>query len=263
MMTQSVNDKIRLISTDFDGTLFADQEVPPVPKELEQYLKNLQSNGTVVVINTGRDIRGVLSALEQIETSFTPDYLVVVEREIYKYENGKYVGLESWNDYSRKCHENVFLSYVKEIAELFNLIRSKWNIKVFSDEYSPLCIVANSNEQADEVDYVVTQWCKEHPGLAFMRNHIYARLCSSEFNKGEALRYIQKLLNISIDKTFAAGDELNDLQMLKPDFAKYLAAPGNAISELKSAVLQYGGYVSNLNYGHGLLDSLKYYLSDL
>jgi len=47
---------IELISTDFDGTLHAEHEDPPVPQDLEALIGGLQRRGARWVINTGRDL---------------------------------------------------------------------------------------------------------------------------------------------------------------------------------------------------------------
>ncbi len=44
---------IQLISTDFDGTLFAEFENPPVPLKLQKLIGDLQAQGVIWVINTG------------------------------------------------------------------------------------------------------------------------------------------------------------------------------------------------------------------
>src|SRR5206468_3501352 len=54
---------IRLISTDFDGTLHAECENPPVPLDLQQLIAKLQRHGAKWVINTGRDLSSVMEGI--------------------------------------------------------------------------------------------------------------------------------------------------------------------------------------------------------
>src|SRR5690349_13340464 len=79
-----VNSPIKLISTDFDGTVHTDFESPPVPRELEILIGSLQKRGVIWVINTGRDLTSLLETLTKAGLSVRPDYVVVVEREIYE-----------------------------------------------------------------------------------------------------------------------------------------------------------------------------------
>ena len=92
-----MNLPIQIISTDFDGTFFAEFENPPVPDELQRLIGRLQEAGTKWVINTGRDLSSLLETLARAHLSARPDYLVVVEREIYVHDQAQYIGLEDWN----------------------------------------------------------------------------------------------------------------------------------------------------------------------
>src|SRR2546425_10089889 len=89
---------IQLISTDFDGTLHAEFENPSVPHDLQALIGDLQRQGTRWVINTGRDLSSVMEGIARARLAIKPDYLVVVEREIYVHEESKYVECEKWND---------------------------------------------------------------------------------------------------------------------------------------------------------------------
>jgi hypothetical protein len=93
-----------------------------------------------------------------------------------------------------------------------------------------------------------------------VRNDVYARFSHRDFNKGSALGEIGRLLQVSSDDTFAAGDHLNDLPMLSRDHARWLAAPDNAVEAVKKAVRRQNGYVSQLSHGHGVADGLEFCL---
>src|SRR5205809_8137682 len=85
---------IKLISTDFDGTLFAEFENPPIPEKLQSLIGQLQSQGAKWVINTGRDMSSLMEALARGKISVQPDVLVLVEREIHSHDGSCYVGAE-------------------------------------------------------------------------------------------------------------------------------------------------------------------------
>src|SRR5512143_2506560 len=99
-----MNLPIQLISTDFDGTIFAEFENPPVPRELEELIADLQSRGAKWVINTGRDMSSLMEALARARISIQPDYLVLVEREIHVRDGVRYVGLPDWNSSCARSH---------------------------------------------------------------------------------------------------------------------------------------------------------------
>src|ERR1039457_5283394 len=99
---------IKLISTDFDGTLFAEFESPPIPESLQQLIGGLQSRGAKWVINTGRDMSSLMEALARSRISIEPDYLVLVEREIYVHADSQYIGLEEWNVACARAQAELF-----------------------------------------------------------------------------------------------------------------------------------------------------------
>src|SRR5882757_11102186 len=99
---------IKILSTDFDGTMFAEFEDPPIPDELEKLIGELQAQGAKWVINTGRDMSSLMEALARAGISIEPDYLVLVEREIHLHKESQYVGLEEWNLACSLSHAEVF-----------------------------------------------------------------------------------------------------------------------------------------------------------
>src|SRR5437879_4562130 len=84
---------IKLLSTDFDGTLFAEFEDPPIPLELQQLIAELQKRGAKWVINTGRDMASLMEALGRAGVEIEPDYLVLVEREIHVHQDSRRLSL--------------------------------------------------------------------------------------------------------------------------------------------------------------------------
>ena len=93
-----MNLPIQLIATDFDGTIFAEFDNPPVPPTLQRAIASLQAQGAKWVIDTGRDMSSLLETMARGHFTIHPDYLVVVEREIYVHENQQYLpGVETPN----------------------------------------------------------------------------------------------------------------------------------------------------------------------
>ena len=69
---------IQLISTDFDGTLHAEFETPPVPHDLQELIASLQAQGAKWVINTGRDLSSVMEGVARARLNVRPDFLVEI-----------------------------------------------------------------------------------------------------------------------------------------------------------------------------------------
>lgn len=251
---------IRIVSTDFDGTLFAEFENPPVPESLQGLIAEMQQAGALWVINTGRDLSSLLETLGRAHLRVRPDYLVVVEREIYVHDKTQYVGLEDWNGVCARAHAELFARVRADIPRLVAWVNERFDAAVYEDAYSPFCLIAGSNGDADVIHDYLNGYCAGVPGLTVVRNDIYARFCHRAYSKGTALSEIARRLGVSRDEVLAAGDHLNDLPMLSRDHARWLVAPSNAIQPVKEAVRRQDGYVSDEPHGYGVARGLEFFL---
>ncbi len=253
---------IKLISTDFDGTLFAEFENPPIPHHLQELIGELQARGVIWVINTGRDMSGLMEAMARSHMTVKPDYLVLVEREIHSHKSSQYVGWEDWNLECHRAHEELFVRVRTDLPRLVSWVNSQFDATVYEDAYSPFCLIAGNNGDADAIHQYMEDYCREVPNLQVVRNDVYARFAHSKYNKGMALAEIARRLNFTADHTLAAGDHFNDLPMLVNRYARHLVAPVNAMDAVKEAVRKQGGFISTLPQGHGVAEGLRYYLTD-
>ena len=252
---------IKLISTDFDGTLFAEFEDPPIPKDLQELLGDLQSQGAKWVINTGRDMSSLMEALGRAGIPVEPDYLVLVEREIHVHSDLRYLGLEDWNSACSRAHAELFARLEPDLPRIVAWITARFHARIYADAYSPFCLIAGNNGDADVIHAYLAEYARGVPHLAVVRNDVYARLSHQAYNKGTALAELTRRLGLHSEMVFAAGDHLNDLPMLSRQYARWLAAPENAVEPVKHAVRQAGGYVSQLSHGSGVADALRFHLN--
>ncbi len=253
---------IQLISTDFDGTLFAEFENPPVPVKLQNLIGDLQRQGAKWVINTGRDLSSLMEALGRSHLSVKPDFLVIVEREIYVHQDLQYVASPEWNRACAEAHGELFRRVRQDTPRLMAWVKERFSASVYEDVYSPFCLIAEKNEDADVIHDFLNEYCREVPNLTVVRNDVYARFSHAAFNKGTALAEIGRQIGIGPEHCFAAGDWLNDLPMLTRKHARWLVAPENAVETVKMTVRGEGGYVSHLSRGHGVADGLEFCLRE-
>lgn len=251
---------IKLISTDFDGTLFAEFENPPIPERIVSLLADLQSRGAKWVINTGRDMSSLMEALARSQIRIQPDFLVLVEREIYQHDGVRYAPVEDWNAACASDHGDLFARVRPEVPALMDWVNASFRATVYEDAYSPFCLIAGNNGEADLIHEHMNEFCARFPQLTVVRNDVYARFSHAAYNKGTALANLSQKLGLTAADVFAAGDHLNDLPMLKSEFAHWLAAPKNAVPEVKEAVARQRGHVSHLLCGNGVAEGLEYHL---
>jgi HAD superfamily hydrolase (TIGR01484 family) len=256
----SMNLPLKIISTDFDGTFFAEFANPPVPDELQRLIQRLQTAGARWVINTGRDLSSLLETLARAHLCVRPDYLVVVEREIYVHERNRYVGLEDWNRACAQAHEELFARVRTDLPRLMAWVNERFDAAVYEDSYSPFCLIAENNSDADIIHDYLNDYCARVPSLTVVRNDVYARFSHAAYSKGTALSEIARRLSVGPDLILAAGDHLNDLPMLSREHARWLVAPSNAIALVKDAVRKQDGFVSDEPHGHGVARGVQFFL---
>jgi HAD superfamily hydrolase (TIGR01484 family) len=255
-----MNSPIKLISTDFDGTFFAEFENPPVPEELQRLIGRSQAAGAKWVINTGRDRSSLLESMARAHLTVRPDYLVVVEREIYVHEKSQYVGFEDWNRTCAQAHADLFARVRTDLPRLVAWVNERFDASVYEDSYSPFCLIAEDNRDADAIHDYLTAYCAQVPRLTVVRNDVYARFSHEAYSKGTALAEISRRLGVGRDQVLAAGDHLNDLPMLSLEHARWLVAPSNAIELVKQAVRRQDGFVSDEPHGYGVARGLEFFL---
>lgn len=248
---------VQLISTDFDGTFFAEFENPPVPAKLQHLIAELQAQGAKWVINTGRDMSSLMETLGRAHLPIHPDYLVLVEREIHVHQESQYVGYEEWNSACSRDHAEIFQRIKPDLPHIVRWIEGRFKATLYEDAFSPFCLIAENNADADIIYAYLQDYCATVPGLTIVRNDVYARFSHVKYNKGTALAKVAALAGVQKERVFAIGDHLNDLPMLSRACAGFVAAPNNAISVVKTAVLNENGYLSPRSHGWGVADALE------
>ena len=124
----------------------------------------------------------------------------------------------------------------------------------------PIGLIASSEEEMDRVTDFIEKARQKQPKFNYQRNTVYLRFCHADYHKGAALAELARLIGISRENIFAAGDHHNDISMLDGKVAALPACPANAIPEVKNAVHAAGGYVAKREHGAGVHEALKHFL---
>ena len=251
---------LQLICTDFDGTLHSDYTMPPVPEALQNQLGSLQKAGAVWVINTGRTLEDLRFGLARADLSVHPDYVVVVEREIYRCNEDRFESLTDWNERCAVTQAGLFAGVADRLPDLFDWVNLHFNASVYEDAWSPFCLIARNNADADAIQAHVNTVFADVPELTFVRNDVYGRLSHTAFTKGTALSELARRLQIPTENILAAGDHWNDLSMLHPDHARWIIAPANAIPEVADHIETVEGYLAKSECGDGVFEGINWAL---
>lgn len=253
---------IKLISTDFDGTIFSEFENPPISAKLQRLIGDLQQRGAKWVINTGRDMSSLMEALGRSGIEIEPDFLVLVEREIYLHHDSRYLALDPWNANCTNDHRALFEVVTPMLPDIIDWINERYHARIYEDPYSPFCLIASCNADMDAIHAHLNEFCRSVPDLTVVRNDIYSRFSHVGYSKGTALAELTRRLGLTSDQVFAAGDHLNDLPMLQRRYAQWLCAPANAIEPVRVQMQVEGGRISELAGGEGVAQVLESFLKE-
>jgi len=252
--------KIRLLSTDFDGTLVAHGSDPVLDSGCMECIEMLQAEGVIWAINTGRSVDLLESGLTDFEFPIHPDFILTSERDVFRpASNGaaKWEPFGDWNERVARKHAELFHSAEGVLAEVVDFVNQKTKARLLYHSAGLEGLVAENEDELDRVTEFIDRARAKQPQFHYQRNTVYLRFCHADYHKGAALAELSRLLEIPREEIFAAGDHHNDISMLDGRFAAYPACPANAIPEVKKAVASAGGYVASKSFGAGVHEALR------
>ncbi len=253
---------IKLISTDFDGTIVNRVSEPVLDADCMELIQTLQRSGTVWAVNTGRTVDLLEMGLEEFGFSFHPDFILTSERELHRpaQDGTKWEAFGDWNQRCAVAHAELFTSADSILHEVVEFVTSETNARIIHENGWPAGFVANSTEEVDRVISFIEAARLRQPLFNYQRNTVYLRFCHVDYHKGAVLGELARLLEIDRAEIFAAGDHHNDISMLDGRVAAMTGCPSNAIPEVKDAVRSAAGYVANRPVGAGIYDALQYFI---
>jgi HAD superfamily hydrolase (TIGR01484 family) len=253
--------KIQLISTDFDGTLVSHASDPVFDRACMDLIGELQKEGTLWAINTGRSVAMLEEGLEDFAFPFQPDFILTSERDVFRPTHRGWEPYGDWNARCAQAHAELFDSASSVLAEVIDFVGRKTKARVIYEAEGPAGVIAMSEEEMDHLAEFIDRAKEKEPKFHYQRNTIYLRFCHADYHKGAALAELSRLTGISRSGIFACGDHHNDLSMLGGHYAALSACPANAIAEVKETVRRAGGWVAEQEYGAGVHEALRHFLA--
>ena len=254
---------IRLLSTDFDGTLVSRVNEPVLDRQCMELIRDLQKAGALWAINTGRSVDLLESGLADFDFPFRPDFILTSERHVFRPgTNGeKWEPFGNWNERVARDHAELFSSAHSILAEVVDFVTQKTKARLLYDSEGLEGLVAETDQELDRITEFIERAREREPKFHYQRNTVYLRFCHADYHKGAALAELARLIEVPRENIFAAGDHHNDISMLDGKVAALPACPANAIEEVKSAVRDAGGYVAEKNHGAGVHEAISHFLN--
>ncbi len=253
-----IPEMIKLLSTDFDGTVVDHFAKPPVSEAFLEELAQLKKRGVLWAVNTGRELGHIVEGLEAFSFPVEPDYVLTAEREVFhRGPGGCWQDYGDWNSRCAAAHDELFIKASVLLADIHEFLTVHVKAHPIFEGERLIGLATETDAEMTRVCEFLDRERSRVPGFQYMRNTMYVRFCHEDYSKGTALGELARLIGLKPEEVFAAGDHYNDLPMLDGTYAKWVACPGNAVEAVKIAVRRVGGYVAEAPCSYGVLEALR------
>lgn len=251
---------IKLLSTDFDGTLVNHDQQPSVSPALFELLAEMRGKGVLWAINTGRAVHHIVEGLEEYAFPFQPDFIVTSERDIFRPQAGGsgWEDFGDWNERGIRAHTELYAE-AKPILDEIHIYLKKNTNALPINELSGIGIIASDENEMEQIVRFIDTLRPQLPAFQYQRNTRYLRFCHANYSKGTALGELARLLKVPREAIFAAGDHYNDISMLDGQFARWVACPANSADAVKQTVRSAQGYIANATHSDGVVEALRFF----
>lgn len=251
---------IRLLSTDFDGTLVGHEPGALTAAALGRALRDLRAQGAAWAVNTGRQLWFALEGLEHARLPHDPDFVLSSEKDIYRrVGEGDWEAFGEWNALSERRTADLMERASHVVGAIREMSSRDRSVEILYENGRVAGLMTTDIAAMDRVAGELRSLAAELPEFSFNRNMVWMRFAHREIHKGSALAELSRLLGVSRTEVLAIGDHHNDLPMLDGTAAAMVACPSNAVEEVKKTVLAAGGYVSPLPWSEGVADAIRHF----
>lgn len=251
---------IRLLSTDFDGTLIGHHPDAQTVRSLSGALTELRQQGAFWAVNTGRQLWFALEGLERAALPHDPEFVLTSEKDIYhRIEEGSWEAFGDWNVRTERQTLALFERAAPVVRAIERLVATREGIELLYENDRLAGLMTADPGTMDQMADVVRELAVAVPEFSFNRNHVWMRFAHCDIHKGSSLAELSRLLAISRADVLAIGDHHNDLPMLDGSSAAMVACPSNAVREVQELVRRKGGYISPHPWGEGVADAIRHF----
>src|SRR5207344_279710 len=142
-------------------------------------IEDLQKQGAIWAINTGRSVDLLESGLLDFSFPFRPDFILTSERDVFRRgENGaKWEPFGDWNERCARDHTELFSSADSVLAEVVDFVSRKTKARLIYDSEGLEGLAAEDEAEMERNAEFIEQARTKHPKFNYQRNGIYLRFC--------------------------------------------------------------------------------------
>jgi len=237
-----------LLVTDLDNTLVGDDKATQV---LNQFLQSKRSQ-ICLVYATGRSHASTSELIAQKQL-LAPDYLIAgVGSEIY--QDGA-LDLDLAEDLSQGWDKMALASLAQQFSQLKSQSPKEQNPWKISYSLEP---AADNSSTVQALQQKLTE--SGLPAQIIFSSNRDVDILPQTSNKGNAITYLQKRLQIPSEATLVCGDSGNDISMFEQDVRGVIVA--NALSELLEWHRECGTenhYLAGSACAWGIMEGMAYF----
>ncbi|QGS52040.1 Cof-type HAD-IIB family hydrolase [Spiroplasma tabanidicola] len=266
---------IKVVVSDLDGTLLFNGEYSS--EKQNQYLRNLQKNGIMLIISTGRSWKEAIKIAKDLEIDKYLNYIVC--------ENGSYVSkvtefkpemVEVMNpevvkDVYLTLTDHKFSIYLKKYTEQYVYYTNEFGMERKFYKRTNKLIDINKHKDFENISYVFSQFPFENEANSIFKKfdnkykddltliwdandnktRMHYLISSKNSNKGSKTLELLDKLGYKNEETIFFGDSGNDIPALEK--FKFSVVMGNATEQVKKAAK----YKTNHCLEDGVMNFLK------
>jgi len=228
-------------------------------RELARELDHWLEAGVHWMINTGRRLEELRAGMTERNVEQRPHFVVVEETGLFECRSpSEWIPVGDWNERRDEAFRTLRLRSVQALRSIRRHVEKRTQATYLEGTVIDEIIARNETEMdaiVREIDRI-----RKDFGLAelgYQRNTIYLRFGHVEYQKGSALRALAGELGLDSSRILVAGDHHNDLSMLHRSVAHHLICPSNALPQVRDAMREHGGTVTERPHGEGLADGLR------
>jgi HAD superfamily hydrolase (TIGR01484 family) len=253
--------EIRLLATDFDGTLLGRlEDLKHIPKFLQSVMA-LRATGGTWVISTGRSLHRFRAVFKPFSLAgLRPDFLIVEHAFVYSVTAFGYQPHVVWNTQTvfRQWHDRrKAAKFIRRWHKI--LAQAAPRTETLHQTRSHVLMRFDSEENAVSAEEILRAQMTGCPHVYAIRQDDTIEMQVAAFDKGLALAELVRHLGLSSRDVLAIGDGDNDICMMEGSVADMTGCPANSGWSVMHAVKERQGHISKSASLAGVLDIIRAY----
>src|ERR1700744_3012884 len=143
---------IKLLSTDFDGTIVNHDTTTQVQPEFFEDLARMHGEGVLWAGNTRRVLWHIEEGLRELKFPVLPDYVLTSEREVFhRGPDGRWQDFGDWNARCTDAHDRLFAQASTLLADIESYLAKHTNAHPIYEGERLIGLAAESDDDMDEI----------------------------------------------------------------------------------------------------------------